>query len=199
MSGNKLDRRIRKTLQLLQDALMMLISEKGYEDITVQDILDRANVGRSTFYAHFENKDQLLNSILLHLNDVFEERNRQLAAGELPVKDSQPVYLPFRLLQFVEQNHDFFKALLGKQGQVGFSKPLYDYLFAQAYQHLELLLPQGKGDKLRLEMVTHYYVSAFIGVLVWWLEKNRPYSVEEIGQLLRKLTLPGLKEVLGTP
>jgi AcrR family transcriptional regulator len=57
MAGKVLDRRIQKTLQHLQTALVELISEKGYDDVTIQEILDRANVGRSTFYAHFENKD----------------------------------------------------------------------------------------------------------------------------------------------
>src|SRR6266496_2461948 len=77
------DRRVQKTLQLLQNALVELIPEKGgYDAVTIQEILDRANVGRSTFYAHFENKDQLLHSILIRLNQVFEERNQQLMTGQ---------------------------------------------------------------------------------------------------------------------
>lgn len=54
------DRRVQKTKQLLSEALVELILEKGYEEVSVADILDRANVGRSTFYAHYENKGQLL-------------------------------------------------------------------------------------------------------------------------------------------
>ena len=52
------DRRVQRTRKLLQDALMALILEKGYEAVTIQDIIDRANVGRSTFYAHFLDKQQ---------------------------------------------------------------------------------------------------------------------------------------------
>lgn len=88
--------------------------------------------------------------------------------------------------------------MLGKQNNGALNQPVYDYLFAQAYQHLGLLIPHEQGDSLRLEMVVHYYVSAFIGVLVWWLEKDLPYSVEEAGQLLKQLTMPGLREVLGS-
>jgi AcrR family transcriptional regulator len=54
------DRRVQKTKKLLSQALVDLILQKGYENVTVQDILDRANVGRSTFYAHYENKELLL-------------------------------------------------------------------------------------------------------------------------------------------
>jgi AcrR family transcriptional regulator len=54
------DRRVGKTKKLLSDALVSLILEKGYEKATITDILTRADVGRSTFYLHFENKEQLL-------------------------------------------------------------------------------------------------------------------------------------------
>jgi AcrR family transcriptional regulator len=54
------DRRVERTQQLLREALLSLIREKGFEGLTVQEIIDRANVGRATFYAHFENKDDLL-------------------------------------------------------------------------------------------------------------------------------------------
>jgi AcrR family transcriptional regulator len=58
--ARKKDRRVQRTNQLLRAALVSLIQEKGYENITVQNIIDRANVGRATFYAHFENKEHLL-------------------------------------------------------------------------------------------------------------------------------------------
>lgn len=190
------DRRVQKTLQLLQNALVELIPEKGYDAVTIQEILDRANVGRSTFYAHFENKDQLLHSILIRLNQVFEERNKQLVEGKVKSGDHNSPNLPFKLLLFVEENRDFFKAMLDKQGKGSHNQPVYDYLFSQAYEHLRLLIPHEKRDSLRLEMIVHYYVSAFIGVLIWWLEKDLPYSAEEVGQLLKQLTLPGLREVL---
>src|SRR5262245_28174814 len=104
------DRRVKKTLQLLQNALVELISEKGYDDVTIQDILDRADVGRSTFYAHFENKDQLLHYILLRLREVFEDRNKQLIERRTNLLDNSSPNLPFKLLLFVEDNRHFFKA-----------------------------------------------------------------------------------------
>jgi AcrR family transcriptional regulator len=54
------DRRVERTEQLLRQALLALVQEKGFEALTVQEIIDRANVGRATFYAHFDNKDDLL-------------------------------------------------------------------------------------------------------------------------------------------
>jgi len=62
MKNKSVDRRVQRTRQLLDDALMVLIVEKGYETITVQNIIDRANLGRSTFYAHYQDKEDLLRS-----------------------------------------------------------------------------------------------------------------------------------------
>ena len=60
MQTQRVDRRVQRTRQLLNRALMELIVEKGYDSVTVQDIIDRANLGRSTFYAHYQDKDDLL-------------------------------------------------------------------------------------------------------------------------------------------
>src|SRR5438552_2676589 len=78
----RMDRRVQRTRALLQEALLALMTEKGYEETTVQDIIDRANVGRATFYAHFADKETLLTSRLEDLRNSLSERQRQ-APGSL--------------------------------------------------------------------------------------------------------------------
>jgi hypothetical protein len=73
MKGKKEDRRIGRTRKMMHEALMALIVEKGYESVTVQDILDRADLGRSTFYSHYRSKDELLLSGFDHLRTMLEE------------------------------------------------------------------------------------------------------------------------------
>src|SRR6266516_4765255 len=75
------DRRVQRTRQLLQDALISMMIEQGYEATTVQDIIDRANVGRATFYAHFADKETLLTSRLEDLRNFLGERQRQAPGG----------------------------------------------------------------------------------------------------------------------
>jgi AcrR family transcriptional regulator len=188
------DRRIQKTLQLLQNALVELILEKGYDAVTIQEILDRANVGRSTFYAHFENKDQLLRSLLVALNERFEEGIRQIAESGKSY-EANADHMPFRVLQFIEQNRNLFKAMLGKQG--AHSNPFHDYLFAVTREHFRMMIQLKSGDLLRLEMAAHFYTHAFIGALIWWLENDLVYSTQEFGQVINQLTLPGLNEAFG--
>ena len=71
MTDQKMDRRVQRTRQLLDDALIAQILEKGYDKITVQNIVDQANVGRSTFYAHYLDKDALMESSVEMIMEEF--------------------------------------------------------------------------------------------------------------------------------
>jgi AcrR family transcriptional regulator len=194
MPAKDLDRRIQKTLQLLQSALAKLVEEKEYKDITIQEILDRANVGRSTFYAHFESKDQLLRSLLTGLQEMFDEGSKQLAEGDKPLANNSAL-LPLRALQFAKQNHRLFKAMLGQQGYGTRNNPFYDYLFVATREHFRLMIGREKSDARGIEVATHYYASAAMGVLEWWVENDMACSAEEAFQTLNQLTLHGLKDV----
>jgi AcrR family transcriptional regulator len=218
MPAKDLDRRVQKTRKLLQDALIELVAEKGYEAVSIREILERANVGRSTFYAHFQDKDQLLHSILDRLNELFGQHKKQILDAAKNVGSSGNLDLPLglsptlSLLQFVEQNHRFFKAMLGNQGYSIFAKPVYDYVFthvfslftepvhADALAHLhgpfKMLRSREKYGSLESEIAAHYFVSALMGILVWWVEKDMPCTAEEIDGLFRQLAMPGFRHVV---
>ena len=213
-----MDRRVQKTRKLLQDALIELVAEKGYESITIQEILDKANVGRSTFYAHFQDKDQLLHSILDRLDELFEQHKKQIldAAKNVGKGTNRDLALgtspTLSLFQFVRQHYRFFKAMLGNRGYGIFAKPVYDYVFAHvhgmfiepghadALAHLhgpfKGLRSREQYSSLESEIAAHYFVSALMGVLVWWVEKDMPCTAEEIDRLFRELATPGFRHVL---
>src|SRR6266446_9618264 len=87
MAKKAIDRRIPRTMAMLQQALNSLILKKGYEAITIKDICDAANVGRSTFYAHFKNKDDLMRSGLEPLRKLLVDRQKEALATPGDVKD----------------------------------------------------------------------------------------------------------------
>ena len=218
MPQNIEDRRVQKTRKLLQDALMELVAEKGYEAVSIREILDRANVGRSTFYAHFQDKDHLLHSILDRLDELFEQHKKQLVDATKNVGNADSTSLTLglsptiSLFQFVRQNHHFFKAMLRNRGYGIFAKPVYDYVLAHvhgiftnpvqadALAHLHgtfnLIRSREKYDSLEAEIAAHYFVSALMGILVWWVEKDMPCTAEEIDTLFRELAMPGFRHVL---
>jgi AcrR family transcriptional regulator len=178
------DRRVRRTRQLLQDALVALILEKGYEAVTVQDILDRANLGRSTFYVHYQSKDDLLRSRLDSLHEALDTH----AVG-------MDITLTF--FQHVERDQRLFKALLGKEGGNAMVKEAHQQLAAHMRQHLERLVPDEKKIPVQLDALVHYLVSAFLALLVWWLDNDLPYSAEHMDEIFKQLTMPGFMAVLG--
>jgi len=218
MSENSIDRRVQKTRKLLQDALIELVAEKGYESVTIREILDEANVGRSTFYVHFQDKDQLLHSILDRLNDLFEQHRKQnpetmKSSGNAESMGITPGGSPtLSLFQFVGQHSRFFKAMLGNRGYGIFAKPVYDYVFAhihsvftqpshaEAFAHLHEPFDEPRSHEkiglLESEVAAHYFASALMGILVWWVEKDKPCTAEEIDRLFRQLAMPGFKLVL---
>jgi AcrR family transcriptional regulator len=218
MPQNVKDRRVQKTRKLLQDALIELVAEKGYEAVSIREILDQANVGRSTFYSHFQDKEQLLHSILDRLDELFEQHKKQIldAGKNVENADNRDLTLnlspTLSLFQFVGENHRFFKAMLGNRGYGIFAKPVYDHVFAHVYGiftspvqadalahlHGTFNIPRSreKLGSFESEVAAHYFVSALMGILVWWVEKDMPCTAEEIDRLFRELAMPGFRYVL---
>src|SRR3954468_15906060 len=106
MRNTKADRRSERTRQLLSAALIALMLEQRYDEITVQDIIDRANIGRSTFYAHYLDKEDLLISEFTRVLDTLSPHIEQLGPGE----HSAPSLVPF--FRHVEQHHRLYTALV---------------------------------------------------------------------------------------
>lgn len=183
----KPDRRVHRTRQLLHEALLDLAVERGYDPITVQDILDRAGIARSTFYAHFRDKDDLL------LNGF--QAMRDAMPGDLfatPATDGQP-YPAFGLMLFrhVEQNRALARAFLGTDaGQVVMNN-LRNLLVADirnwVRQHADL--PDGTDD----EWVVQYLVGGLFGLLTWWVDHDFPCNADRIAGEYRRLVVNGLK------
>src|SRR5258708_23534440 len=114
MEKRPIDRRVARTRRMLHQALLSLILEKSYEAISVEDICERANVGRSTFYAHFTSKDDLKRSGLDHLRQELLDRHRSASASAL---GNAPA-LGFSLAMFEHAHHHLhlYRAVVGSKG-----------------------------------------------------------------------------------
>jgi len=190
MNEKTLDRRIQRTRRTLQDALLELMVEKGYDAITVQDVIDRANVGRSTFYAHFQDKEDLFLSSFEILRAEFETH-----LANAPQAGASPWDISLMLFEHARDNHRLYKALSGQQGGSIALKHIPKYLTALLRDHLK---PQmaGKNASIPAEIVAHYLVSAFIALLTWWLDHDMPYTAGQINAMFQQLTQPGLETVI---
>src|SRR5437870_6500910 len=111
--AKKVDRRIQRTQQLLRSALLSLIQERGFEALSVQDIIDRTNLGRATFYAHFDSKEDLLASGIDNLRESLRERQRQARSAGGP--DERLFAFSRELFTHANEHRTLFRAMVGKR------------------------------------------------------------------------------------
>lgn len=190
------DRRIERTKQLLHEALLSLILEKGYEAITVQDILDRANLGRSTFYSHYQNKDALLQTGFDHLQAMLEERHRSLAASRKTGAETH-FNLTLELFRHAQENHLLYKAIVGKQSGQIIMQAAHSSLSDLIRKHLASILKPEMKTAVPAKVAVHWIASSFLTLITWWLDNNLPYSAEEMDRIFRTVTFPGIEAGLG--
>ena len=191
MTEEVIDRRIRRTRKLLQDALLELILEKGYAAVTVQDVIDRANVGRSTFYAHFQDKESLFLSEFEALQMQFEHH-----LTRMPMTDASPWGLSLMMFQHAQSQRQLYKALAGKEAGSVVLEYLRKFLSAVLLDHLKPQLSKRTPPQIPPEILAHYLVSTFIALLTWWLDHDLPYSAERMNDMFRQLTQPGVEATM---
>lgn len=187
MKTQATDRRMKRTDKALCDALVALIQVKHYDAITIQDILERANVGRSTFYAHYYDKEDLLVSVLEGLLQ---------GLGHTLVQESKNTGELFPSLQFfrhVQERQDLYKAMAWGRGLQTFEKNLRAYLTQQIQAQLSADKPSDGSVAVSPNLLATFVADTFLCVIKWWLDNKMPYSPEQIDDIFRQLTTPGLK------
>jgi AcrR family transcriptional regulator len=192
MDTKTIDRRVQRTRHALQDALVSLIEERGYEAVTVQAILDRANVGRSTFYAHFRDKEELLLSGFENLRSAFEQRRHERLLRDQAGADT-PWEMSLVWFQHAQGHRLLYKALIGRQAGDVVVKYLQDYLAARMRDHTGLSVPAGKGSSALPEVAVYWTVSSLLALTVWWLDHDSPDTAEKINAIFTQLTQPGVE------
>jgi AcrR family transcriptional regulator len=199
MKTQKTDRRSLRTRRLLGEALIALLLEKRYEDITVQDILERANIGRSTFYEHYWDKEDLLTSEIERVIDVLDHRlsaSQQHAADLIPsLALFQHVQEQQRLFQAFLRGQGFRETLNRGQGFRAVTQAFQDLLRQRVEQRLREQSKQEGSDEL-LAAVAAYVAGAFMTLMQWWLETELAWSPERMDALFRDLVLPGVNHLM---
>ena len=179
--AKKLDRRVQRTRQLLQDALIAMVIEKGYDAVTIQDIIDRANVGRATFYAHFADKQTLLTSRLEDLRGLLTERRRQ-APG--------PLGFSLAMLEHARSHLPLYRAIVGHESGAFIVQRIHRTIADLAELDLKGLGFKGAPEQRRLAV--EFLAGAFMAVLTWWLDEGATLPPEEIDGIVRRLVMRGL-------
>lgn len=175
-----MDRRQQKTRDAVFAAFGALISKKSYSRITIQDIIDEANVGRTTFYAHFDTKDSLLEEMCVDLfSHVFssalsEERTHNFAAREGNAQG-----LIAHVLHHLKDNDKNIIAILsGESGELFlgyFRRHLHELLATYLLNEAA-----GKDRTVPRDFLLNHLSSSFIGMVQWWISRGLKPTPEEV-------------------
>jgi len=182
----KADRRVQRTRQALLNALLALVREKGFEALSVQDIIDRANVGRATFYAHFENKDDLLLSGLEDFRTAIKDHQRRLlqeAAGS----GERAFLFSHELFDHVNAHRDVFGAMVGKHSGAVVQRVFQKILVELVREEVRAMGPREGDDSMPVEAVVQHIAGGLWGLLSWWIDARRRPSVEDVSKVFQRL------------
>ena len=185
------DRRTSRTRRSLSEALIELILEKRYDEITVQNVIDRADVGRSTFYAHYRDKEDLFLSDWERFLDNFVQHIQwqNLREGQFV-----PVLGLFRHLQ---DAHEFYRALARSRKTEIIFKTGIAHLAKGIEQALTPQLANQPQPSVPVSVLSHYLANEIFSLLRWWLDHDMPYSPERMDEIFHQLVMPGFRSALG--
>ena len=180
------DRRSLRTRGALRSAMLTLIGERGWDNFAVQDLCDLANIGRSTFYSHYANKDALLVGGLAGLQAALQQKTRA-GAGAAHARDYAPGSWRFALglIDHVHEQRKIFRSLIGRRS---------GYVVQQRFREMVIRLitdelPPSTGSLPRAA-AARWLAAALVELLSWWVEQRTPLPPAELAALFDELSRP---------
>jgi AcrR family transcriptional regulator len=185
VAKRKIDRRIRRTRDRLGDALMKLALEKPFDAITVQDVLDRAGVSRSTFYVHYNDKDDLFIS---DIDEFFEGMATMLSRRTDPSNRVAPVRELFAHIADASQFHEAIVA----SGNIHAVLELGQGHFARGIEQRLAELQRARGITAERHAVAQALAGALLSLLSWWIKAKMPTSATHMDDLYHQVVWTGI-------
>lgn len=161
---SKVDRRILKSQKAIKNALLELMSERGFDQITVQNIVDRADISRKTFYLHYLDKFDLLDKLI-------EEHITELREICDLANETKEVVSWF---EYFEKNYLFFSMILVSKGAPFFRKRFLDFVIEDIKNGWDITT-EGKNHGLSEDVLLQFFGAAYVQVVEWWFTNEMPY------------------------
>jgi AcrR family transcriptional regulator len=181
LTMSKVDRRILKSQEAIKKAIVELMSEKNFDDITIQDISDRADVSRGTIYLHYMDKFDLLEKLIdEHINEL---RELCESASEMDFIDANLIWF-----EYLESNYLFFSMMLASKGATYFRSQFLEFLIEEFKDEVDVT--KGKNYGLNEDVILQFIVTSYVGIVEWWFTNGMPFPpnvmAEQVGILLER-------------
>jgi AcrR family transcriptional regulator len=192
MRDETTDRRVQRTRQLLRSALVQLIMERGYDALSIQDITDKANLGRTTFYLHYQSKDDLLLDHHADLRNHFKltTMNREELFGETP----QPAVVT--LLELMAENCYMYTAIRSAKDAHVLLRGIRSQIKVALCESLTSIFPNSTPN-MPLDVLTEYIVGAQLSLIDWWMTTRTLYDAVQIATMLHQLQRAAVCDAYG--
>ncbi|HSU78797.1 MAG TPA: TetR/AcrR family transcriptional regulator [Candidatus Angelobacter sp.] len=175
----KMDRRIAKSQEAIKKAVVELMSEKNYDNVTIQEIADKANVNRGTIYLHYVDKYDLLDKLM----DEHMDNLRELCKSAVDMTFEEGNYVWF---DYFESNYLFFSTMLKSKGAPYFRSRFLELVIGE--YRADLNTSTGDNQGLNKEVLLQFFGSATVGAVEWWFKNEMPFPArvmaEQTGRLL---------------
>ncbi len=172
------DRRILKTRDAIKNAFFELMAEKDFKDITVQLIVDRANLNRGTFYLHYEDKFQLLDKCI-------EEQFAALLEVCASHGHDQTRFPTFESIlattAYVEEHYLFYSSMLNNEGMPSFRDRMHQLMVRGIHEQVNM---NGKNAGMDKDMLVQFMASAIVGIVEWWIRNRMPVPAAQLARQL---------------
>ncbi len=175
----KEDRRVARTRRLLKAALIELIDEQPYEQITIRDITDRADIGYATFFRHYDGVDDLMLEIFTGIVEEIES---------LPDKHGEDLFEQegYLLFEHVSKNQSLYRGILDSHT---FTRKLRNHIRNIVRKHLDGHAEEISSSPIPIEIAAQHMVSSLLGLIDWWLTEDAPYSLERMAMIYDRLII----------
>ena len=191
-----MDLRVIRTKNSIRNALVELIEEKGFESITVKDITMKAKINRGTFYAHYQDKFDLMTKcqeeIMQGMSDIAKQNIPDVIAE---LGTASPLNKPFTvfvsIFEYLNVNSEFMKAALGPKGDLSFQTKIKDFMLKTLFENDQNSLIKEENLLVPGHFLISYIASAHIGVIQQWLDSGRKESPQEMARILSTITVNG--------
>jgi AcrR family transcriptional regulator len=189
------DRRVRRSRLAIRDAFLALVSERGYEHVTIDDVARRADIARPTFYAHYRDKNDLVTTIVGDLT-------AELAAAVLPLApaggDPPQGAIVRELFRHADANRALYRVVLGGEAGGRARQAYVEALVAGATTvFANTAESRGSDPRVAPQILARAFVGSLTGVLEWWLVAPDAPSVDEAVLHLMRFAVPGLSHAIG--
>jgi AcrR family transcriptional regulator len=196
------DLRIRRTHKFLQEAMIELITEKGFEAITVGDIAERAMINRATFYRHYQDKYDLVASIFEDTADYLAETMNPISRDPAHTASEDPPGIWILFFEHVAQHARLYRAMLGKNGSPWFAARMREHtiklvLESKRWLKQEVEPSQQIDPAMPEELAVTQLSHVLIGTIIWWLESDKRYTPRQMATWFYRFAFYGYLSALG--